>query len=354
MGKRDSFIDIVKGIGILSIVIGHSSWRIFNGKIPIGPFVYTYHMMIFFFVAGFCFSSHNAENVEFYIGKRIRKMLSLYFMYECIFVALHNLFLKMKLISGDPYDIRRGIECIGNAVTARNSETLLGAMWFVPMLLISNIFFCLFFDAGRRYSKWVHFAATVSSGAAGLYLCTCNVSLNYSTQLSLLAIPIMYAGYLFKVYRSRMEGFFTWFGCVLSAVLLFFILNHTDGKIIELSVNHIISPILFYPVTFVGIYFCISLSRIITHVRFLNTVFAYIGKNSFHIMALHLLSFKLVDCIYGLFAGIKDVETLSLYPHSFSLEPVYYTMGVALPLGFVLLSKKVGRIISRRRVLIPR
>ena len=51
--KRNKLIDICKGIGIISIVIGHASWNIPIGNIdiPIIPFVYLYHLAIFFFFA---------------------------------------------------------------------------------------------------------------------------------------------------------------------------------------------------------------------------------------------------------------------------------------------------------------
>ena len=45
--KRDSYIDILKAIGIISIVIGHSSFVFPGSNFKIGPFVYTYHIMIF-------------------------------------------------------------------------------------------------------------------------------------------------------------------------------------------------------------------------------------------------------------------------------------------------------------------
>ena len=45
---RDNYIDAVKGVGIVSIVLGHACWNIDVGKyvIPIGPFVYLYHLAI--------------------------------------------------------------------------------------------------------------------------------------------------------------------------------------------------------------------------------------------------------------------------------------------------------------------
>lgn len=53
--KRNKLIDICKGIGIISIVIGHASWNIPIGNIdiPIGPFVYLYHWQSSFFALAF-------------------------------------------------------------------------------------------------------------------------------------------------------------------------------------------------------------------------------------------------------------------------------------------------------------
>lgn len=52
--KRDTTIDLLKGIGITSIVIGHVRGYL-PGGFPIVAYVYTYHIMVFLFVAGMCF-----------------------------------------------------------------------------------------------------------------------------------------------------------------------------------------------------------------------------------------------------------------------------------------------------------
>ena len=46
--KRDGLADILKGIGIVSVVIGHSG-VLFPGleKLPTAQFVYLYHLMVF-------------------------------------------------------------------------------------------------------------------------------------------------------------------------------------------------------------------------------------------------------------------------------------------------------------------
>lgn len=49
-GKRNSTMDIVKAIGIISIVMGHCCYSIMIPalNVSVGEFVYSYHLMVFF------------------------------------------------------------------------------------------------------------------------------------------------------------------------------------------------------------------------------------------------------------------------------------------------------------------
>ena len=67
--RRNAFIDILKAFGIIAVVIGHSSIEIFGFQIY--RFVYTYHLMLFFFVFGFLFSKKRAEDPQKAIGKTV-------------------------------------------------------------------------------------------------------------------------------------------------------------------------------------------------------------------------------------------------------------------------------------------
>ena len=98
MKERDPYIDILKAIGIISIVIGHASINIPGTNIEICKFVYAYHLMIFFFTAGFCFKKEYAAEPYQYIGRRLKSMLPLYFKYNLIFVLLHNLFVRYHFV----------------------------------------------------------------------------------------------------------------------------------------------------------------------------------------------------------------------------------------------------------------
>ena len=74
--KRDLFVDAVKGIGIISIVIGHASWDIpFGGHvIHAGPFVYLYHLAVFAFCTGYLFKP-DIPDIWSYIGKKAKGLV---------------------------------------------------------------------------------------------------------------------------------------------------------------------------------------------------------------------------------------------------------------------------------------
>ena len=100
-GKRNSTMDIVKAIGIISIVMGHCCYSIMIPalNVSVGEFVYSYHLMVFFFVAGFFYKRGYHEHPEQYIGKRLLKLGGMLFLYNTVFTLLHNTLVSVKMIS---------------------------------------------------------------------------------------------------------------------------------------------------------------------------------------------------------------------------------------------------------------
>lgn len=343
MKERDPYIDILKAIGIISIVIGHASINIPGTNIEICKFVYAYHLMIFFFTAGFCFKKEYAAEPYQYIGRRLKSMLPLYFKYNLIFVLLHNLFVRYHFVDEGKgiYGIQEGISQILSAVAFTTAETFLGAFWFVPLLFFALGLFVICFYWAEKWKKPVlgHGVLIVLAALVGLFLCKRNVQLPYRLQIAVLGIPILYLGYFCKSGWGKVSRFVKWYGAIASGVVVYLVV--TKVGMIELSVNSIISPILFYPVTVLGIYFCLGLGKLLLHCRLLSRGMAVIGQNSFHIMALHLMIFKIVDLVYILLTR-SDIVLLETYPHSFELWIIYYIAGVGIPVIIIMFLKKVG------------
>ena len=353
--KRNNLIDIVKAIGIISIVIGHSAWRVTKLNIEIGPFVYMYHLMIFIFTAGYLFSIEkikNEEDIYKYIGKRLCKMVVLYFLYNFIFVLLHNILIKINIISGELYDKSDIVTNCLNGLFFRTNEKMLGAFWFVPMLLITEFLFVVSINTINKFNKkkYMYIVFPVIFAIIGTILCEKNIDLAYRMQISILAVPFMYMGIIIKKYWNKIEKYIFSFGWIISAIILIMIIKLKIGHI-ELSKNQIINPVIFYPISIIGIYFCLSLAKMFEKIKYIKTFMGYIGKNSFHIMALHFLSIKIVDIIYSKINNINDINKISQFPYSYSkdLWILYIVVGTCLPILLIYLINSIKQYIKNKK-----
>lgn len=338
-----AYIDILKAIGIISIVIGHSSWILPVTNFPIGPFVYSYHLMIFFFISGYNFKAKHAESPFNYIGKRVKSTLPYFVLYNTIFVLFHNVFIKYHMISRKTtsYGIPEILKSIINSFTYNTSEVLLGAMWFVPVLLFGSITFCFLFSFAQytKHSQIINSLFILTSGCLGIYLNYKSINLAYHIQTSILAIPIFYLGYVLKCNWKIVKKYISFWISIMFIPIIYLAISSPYG-IIELASNAIIHPLLFYPVTFLGIYFCLGIAKGITHIAIFKKCFIIIGKNSYHIMALHFLAFKLIDFIYGYIHHING-KTIEQFTHSFNFWPIYYVGGILIPLSLIFCVKKI-------------
>lgn len=72
--KTNNFpaIDILKGIGIILVVIGHNSSGVLRN------FIYTFHMPLFFIISGFLFSK---KNIKDYLMNSFQRLLIPYFLF---------------------------------------------------------------------------------------------------------------------------------------------------------------------------------------------------------------------------------------------------------------------------------
>lgn len=348
---RDKYIDIIKGIGIISIIIGHSnSWSTtaFNENLRI--FVYTYHLMIFMFVSGFLFNTKKAEEDSNYkyisLGKQIIKFAKMFLIYGTIFVLLHNIILSLMLTWGEPYNFNEMVINSINSLTFTTSERLISTLWFIPVLIFSRILFVISYNE-KYIKKWYFIVPIILLFAiSGILLCNNNINLDYHVQISILSVPIIYCGVFSRIYWEKIDKYIKNWGWIICMILIFAIMFITKLDI-ELSVNRIMNPFLFYPVTLLGIYFCLSLAKMINtkmtnKSRHIKSFIAIIGENSFHIMALHILFIKIVDIIYSKIYGLTDTSLILRFPNSYPeiLLSIYIIVGIIGPLSIILPLKK--------------
>ncbi len=333
---RDNYIDVIKGIGIISIVIGHASWIIdvAGHSIQVGPFVYLYHLAVFFFCSGYLYRDNITDFWQF-VGKKLKSLMTPFIGYTVLYMIFRSLFVSMGILAGEKYNLGNWFIGLTNMVTFNGVGEFLGAFWFLPVLFFSLSFYAAVNCMTRHIKKDILRRALrillfILFGLAGIYTTEHGYGLLYNMQISYLMVPVVAAGHYFAVYKELFYKTVHVLGGAISFVLLIILLR-ADVGIIELSQFMIINRYLFYPVTFCGIYFCFCLAKIICKSKIMERIFALAGTMSFDIMALHFLSLKLVDYVVCTLRGRQDV--MNAFPHSFDdIWPVYYLAGVILPI----------------------
>lgn len=296
--KRSNLIDILKGIGILSVIVGHVA-----GAIPfINMFVYTYNIMIFCFASGLVYSEEKyLSKPKHYIGKRVFGVIKYFIVYNTIFVIIHNTLCQYGLIGGAPYTFTEIYLWIFLGFVTITNESMLGGFWFLDFyvilcILISFIMYISYkIDShNNRIRRLIQIVLVFLCAIFGLDFNMKGLSLPHHLQIALLAVPVFYIGMLCNEKLHILSIMMCRVGYLSCAGILIYLIKKFK-IIIELSNNAVNGYYSFYLITAIGISFCVCLGRCIENNKRLNKVICFIGKNSIHYMALHFFMFKIFD-----------------------------------------------------------
>ena len=348
--ERKIFWDIVKGIGIISIVIGHMA-----ASENLRAFVYLYHLVIFYFASAYFYNEQKYGDKPYeHLGQRIKTTWFQYVFYAGILILLHNLFVRYNFYSPTThikYGIGDTIRVFANTIMLSCEEGFAGALWFVPTLIVALGLFGGIIYIARNCSKiinnnkYVKYATivilTIISGIVGIYLNLKQIHIIYHIHTVFLIIPICTLAYFVRINAEKIQKinkiYITIPVLIASTAFLIYVVKNEMR--ISLAQEEIINSYMFYIVSIIGICFCCSLSNIIEKIPVLNKVIAALGKHSFSIMALHFACAKGIDVIYSKIIGETNPEVISRWVTTYSekLWIIYVIVGCAIPAIFSIL-----------------
>lgn len=194
--SRSLYWDIVKGFGIIAIVLGHAG-------LPGGAFVYLFHLALFFFVTGYFYNEKKyGDNPFLYLGARLAGFWPRYCFYVICFVLLHNTFVISGIQAGQPlYNHTAMLTNSLSSLSFTCPEQLLGALWFLMPWLISSAVFGGTVWFGRTATKRLNCRAvkmpviifsSLMVGVVGVFLNMRQASLPYNLHTALLAVPLCF------------------------------------------------------------------------------------------------------------------------------------------------------------------
>lgn len=358
MEKRSLSVDIAKGFSIIAIVLGH-----INFLYPVGPlvntkdlFIYLWHVSVFFLLAGFFIKEEQLVQPKLWFKKKFSSLYLKILYFYVPAVLLHNALIKIgwySLESTGPvintYSMMDFVKQTVFAICLGGREPIVGAMWFVYVLFMALIGLSIVswlikkLAKDERQYEWMR-------GIALLAMCIVAGILSNKYGLTIrrfsntfTAMLLIYVGKI--MYQKMKLSFDNWYLAIICGLIAFEVacmlggvaLNGNEYKdILQLLVA---APAVLYIIMYIG-------KHIETNVA--GKAIAYVGKESFYVMALHFVGFKLCTlALQGI--GYRGASLSDLTPGvggNILLLFVYAFFGVGFPLVFMWGFRRVRTLIK--------
>lgn len=299
--NRIQWIDAVKGIAIIFVVLGHCV----NGQTF--TWVYSFHMPLFFFISGYLSLNSIWLGWKSYMLKKISRILWPYLTLWIICIACNYLF---AVIRGEQYIWY--IQRLGTfLISKRNGIWDSVPLWFLTALFVSEMYFYFM----KRVIK-NDLMLGVLILVIGLSVCMHFNSiasvkpLPWSADIALFETIFYYAGYLFSKNKGkrllvRVFPQFAIIGGGLSGSLFFN--ENVWGLFARTGIPYEFTYVLF---AFSGIVFWIAVAKGLSKIELLT----FIGQNSIVVMGIHVeFCFALVGLIlskYAISFSVPDLQGL--------------------------------------------
>lgn len=323
--------NIVKGIGIVLVVVGHTCWD-FTG------FIYLFHLPLFFFVSGYLYNEDKyGDDPYLNLSSKLKSSWIKYVLIYWSLILLHNIFYVNNMLEeGTYYYSKTDIAAkMAEATFGMGKELMGGTLWFVPVLVISSAILGFVVTFSRRvydYVKVIWIKILVQGILiAGITLVGYIIESRYidlpaHTQIAWVVMPFLWVGYLMRNYHFDLMKFLNPVVAIICFVLVYIASNHFFLDL----VFQMVYPYM-HIVAFLGIYVCLYVAKLLNKIKVLDKLFDTFGRASFWIMVVHFPLFKIFDWFYTVLFNNSNFEEYRVIPIAYQhLVPLYLVMGLGL------------------------
>lgn len=282
--QRMTYLDCAKGVAIILVVLGH----IDMGNNPLNNWIYSFHMPLFFVLSGMLMAyKNNCLSTGLWVNVKKRSVQLLYPYFTFSLITL--IWLVVDQLKRGHADANFIIQVIIDTLSLDGY----GAIWFLPALLMAEIFFLMIFR-GHKGSILLVGCLVLLTSVSGMYL--------------QVAIPLerdLLTTYLERFYnmfnRSLIGTVFIWFGyslfgklekaatgankpgLIILGIVMFvanFFLAQSNPSV-DLHYSVLNNPVLYYVCALLG---TVSTLLFFKFILPNNRVLEYFGRNSMIIM----------------------------------------------------------------------
>ncbi|MDN3608485.1 acyltransferase family protein [Vibrio ostreicida] len=320
-------IDIVKGIGMLCIILSHC----FISGTLLHKWLYSFHIPLFFFVSGLFYKQRSIKELT---KTRFNTLIKPYFFFSLASLGLLILFSfissSIVLSQQDLID-----KSIGLFYANGYGEWMFNiTLWFLPCLFVLESLY----NAINRVAleKYVHIIVVVAVLLGYLVSKYSALKLPVSIDIAFVALGFYHFGCVAKdfILKSNSLGVVTF---LITFTLSWYLISYSElvnmshreyGELLELYIQGVIGTIMI-----------ISLSNIIAK----SSLLSYIGRNSLVILGTHTV-------IISLFMGILPKIGISYSSDIEKSIQAFLLCTFTLPIVIFVLNNKFGYFLGKKEV----
>lgn len=311
----EKLIDIVKGIGILLVMIGHA---------PGNPFIltliYTFHMPLFFFISGYLFhyNKYKKNQIQFFRDK-FQRLVIPYFFTNLAILGFYVLIFHFNLYPPFPnFNLLNSlIQIFDGNVTSLTAATILYDHFNTPSWYLVSLF-CSFF---------ILYTIAFFYERCGLFISLCltflfilfgftiskNIFLPWGFDIACVAMVFMFPAYLISHHKVSIPSYFKKLSHYLPFVFLILVVASINGGV-SMGARVYSNLLVFCIGGFSGTLVVIGLAdKIAQKESLFQRLFIYLGKNSLIILLFHIFSAGILINFTNLFVNIKSIVVGSSY-----------------------------------------
>lgn len=349
---RDPKVDVMKGILIILVVIGHShlgkDWIV---RLP--SFISLFHMPCFFMISGYLFSFNRSGwgDLIGYVKRKIKALWVPYFLMTVIFILLNNIFIEIGFYTDNQEILNLGeysslhnymtisemLKEILKAIFFGAHVELGGTFWFFKALFsVTCLYYFLEFCINKLIGNQNDWILYIQSGISVLflvvgYICSiCNLSFGGLAR----TLSIYSLFHIGRIIKTRYSNQWCGYNRITVVIAVIILLGLSFWGNIGLNFNSYVNPIFLIIASVTG--WCLVNYASDVFLRYHKATFFLnmCGRASLYIMVFHLISFKLVSLLQIMIYDLPLYYVASfpvLYRNGF--WAVFYSIvGVIIPL----------------------
>lgn len=290
--ERIGWIDVVKGIGIFLVVLGHI-WTGPNETYLGRRYIYSFHMPLFFFISGFVFKIKSSTGFIIFFKKKFKSLIYPYMIFSIISFIYFFIF-ENTLLRKIGYK-----KILINIFLSQGADDYLfcnPVLWFLTCLFIVNIIFYFILNYRNCILKII---IVFVLGYIGFILSKNFKSVFFwNIDVSFTAITFFGAGYITNYYNKKFNIKLNYKIIIilnflfLGALFVFVPQNGMFSMAYNILGENII---LTYIMAYMGIFIFITTSIFLNNIKFLRLI----GENTLNIMGAHYIIIKDINKIFS-------------------------------------------------------